>query len=214
MIVLPRRTGRATLGFRFDMGIPDTLDPIALFAEWYGEAMTCGVKNPTSVALATCDDNNRPSARMVLLKGFDEHGFVFYTNLESRKGRDMLANPHAAMCFYWPPLDRQVRVEGPVEPVSDDEADAYFVTRPREARIGAWASPQSRPLETRFALEKQVAKFALKFAAGKVPRPRFWSGFRISPERIEFWRHGVFRLHDRVEFRRTPDGWARQRLFP
>lgn len=196
------------------MSIPDTQDPIALFAEWYAEALKCGLKNPTSMALATVGGNGRPSARMVLLKGFDEHGFVFYTNRESNKGHELLANPYAALCFYWAPLDRQVRVEGPVEPVGDDEADAYFATRPREAQIGAWASQQSRPLESRYALEKRFARFALKYAVGKVPRPPFWSGYRVAPEHIEFWRQGRFRLHDRVVFSRQPSGWARQRIYP
>ncbi len=196
------------------MSIPDTEDPIALFAQWYGEAMDCGQKNPTAAALATADGAARPSVRMVLLKGFDSRGFVFYTNLESRKGRELDVNPYAALCFYWPPLDRQVRIEGPVEPVGDDEADAYFATRPREARFGAWASKQSRPLESRFALEKAVAGIVLKYATGKVPRPPYWSGYRVSPERIEFWSQGWFRLHHRVLFSRTPEGWTRQRLYP
>ena len=197
-----------------DMSIPDTHDPIALFAEWYADAMKSGQKNPTATTLATADENGRPSARMVLLKGFDERGFVFYTNCESAKACHLNANPYAALCFYWLLLDRQVRLEGPVERVGDDEADAYFATRPRQAQIGAWASQQSRPLESRYALEKQVARFALKYAVGKVPRPPYWSGYRLGPERIEFWQHGRFRLHDRLVFDRQPDGWARQRLYP
>ena len=197
-----------------DMSIPDTHDPIALFAEWYADAMKSGQKNPTATTLATADENGRPSARMVLLKGFDERGFVFYTNCESAKACQLNANPYAALCFYWLLLDRQVRLEGPVERVGDDEADAYFATRPRQAQIGAWASQQSRPLESRYALEKQVARFALKYAVGKVPRPPYWSGYRLGPERIEFWQHGRFRLHDRLVFDRQPDGWARQRLYP
>ncbi len=196
------------------MSIPDTQDPIALFAEWYAEALASGQKNPTAATLATADENGRPSARMVLLKGFDERGFVFYTNFESAKGRHLSANPYGALCFYWPPLDRQVRIEGPVGPVGDDEADAYFATRPRQARIGAWASQQSRPLESRYALEKRVARYTLKYAVGEVPRPPFWSGYRLNPERIEFWRQGLFRLHDRLTFSRQPDGWARERLYP
>ncbi len=196
------------------MTIPLARDPIALFAEWYEEALNCGLKNPTAAALATVDGNGQPSARMVLLKGYDEQGFVFYTNTESCKGEHLRANPRAALCFYWPPLDRQVRIEGSVEPVSDDEADAYFATRPRQAQIGAWASAQSRPLESRFALEKQVAKFVAKFAVGTVPRPPYWSGYRISPERIEFWRQGTFRLHERLLYRRSADGWTTERLFP
>ncbi len=196
------------------MSIPDTQDPIALFAEWYAEALASGHKNPTAATLATADENGRPSARMVLLKGFDERGFVFYTNIESAKGRHLSANPYGALCFYWPPLDRQVRIEGPVGLVGDDEADAYFATRPRQARIGAWASRQSRPLESRYALEKQVARFTLKYAVGDVPRPPFWSGYRLDPERIEFWRQGLFRLHDRLMFSRQSDGWGRERLYP
>ena len=196
------------------MTIPLARDPIDLFAEWYEEARNCGIKHPTAVALATVDADGRPSARMVLLKGYDERGFVFYTNTESHKGDQLRANPRAALCFYWPPLDRQVRVEGPVEAVSDDEADAYFATRPRDAQIGAWASAQSRPLEGRFALEKQVAKFAARFAVGSVPRPPYWSGYRVRPERIEFWREGTFRMHERVLYRRVADGWTSQRLYP
>lgn len=196
------------------MSIPDTDDPIALFAGWYGEALNCGLKNPTAMTLATADVSGRPSARMVLLKGFDERGFTFYTNFESRKGHELQANPHAALCFYWPPLDRQVRVEGTVAPVGAEAADAYFATRPRQAQIGAWASDQSRPLAGRFELEKRAAKFAAKYAVGKVPRPPVWSGFLVRPSRIEFWHEGAFRLHDRRLFSRTADGWTSQRLFP
>ncbi len=196
------------------MRIPDTDDPIALFGEWYDEALNCGLKNPTAVTLATANERGRPSARMVLLKGFDAAGFVFYTNNESRKGGQLMANGHAALCFYWPPLDRQVRVEGAVTGVGDAESDAYFATRPRQAQIGAWASDQSRPLAGRFDLEKRVARFGLKFAIGEVPRPPHWSGFRVAPERIEFWHEGVFRLHDRLIFIREGDGWRTERQFP
>ncbi len=197
------------------MRIPDTDDPIALFADWYGEAMECDLKNPTAAALATADAEGRPSARMVLLKGFDAAGFVFYTNLESRKAGELLRpDAHAALCFYWSPLDRQVRVEGPVSQVSDAEADAYFATRARQSQIGAWASKQSRPLESRFALEKRVAQLGVKYATGPVPRPPYWSGFRIRPERIEFWREGAFRLHDRLRFERAGEGWTHERLYP
>lgn len=196
------------------MNIPDAPDPIALFAEWHDEALGSGIKNPTAMAFATVDGNGRPSARMVLLKGFDERGFVFYTNVESRKVRELRANVHAAACFYWPPLGRQVRIEGTVVPVSDEEADAYFATRPRQAQIGAWASRQSSPLEGRFELEKRAARFALKYGIGKVPRPPFWSGYRIDPVSIEFWREGAFRLHDRLVFTRASNGWTRQRLYP
>ena len=196
------------------MSIPDAKDPIALFAAWYDEVLKSDLKNPTAVTLATADGDGHPTARMVLLKGFDERGFVFYTNNESRKGDAMSANPRAALCFYWPPFDRQVRVEGAVEPVSDEEADAYFATRPKDSQIGAWASAQSRPLEGRFALEKAIVRYAAKFAIGKVPRPPYWSGFRVAPERIEFWEEGTFRLHDRLVFSRNGDGWTSQRLFP
>lgn len=196
------------------MSIPDATDPIALFATWYGEVLKSDLTTPTAVTLATADGDGRPTARMVLLKGFDAHGFVFYTNTESRKGGAMSANPRAALCFYWPPFGRQVRVEGAVEPVSDEEADAYFASPPKDSQIGAWASAQSRPLEGRFALEKSVARYAARFAIGKVPRPPHWSGFRVAPERIEFWAEGAFRLHDRLVFSRNGDGWASQRLFP
>jgi pyridoxamine 5'-phosphate oxidase len=196
------------------MSIPDTDDPIALFGEWYDQALKCGLKNPTAVALATADERGRPSARMVLLKGFDAAGFVFYTNNESRKGGQLKGAGHAALCFYWPPLDRQVRVEGAVTGVSDAESDDYFATRPRQAQIGAWASDQSRPLVGRFELEKRIARFALKFAIGEVPRPPHWSGFRVAPERIEFWHEGAFRLHDRLIFFREGVGWRSERQFP
>ncbi len=192
----------------------DQIDPIALFAEWYGEAQNCGLKEPTAVTLATADSNGRPTARMVLLKGHDARGFVFYTNNESRKGDALRENPFAALCFYWPPLDRQLRVEGAVEPVSEEEADAYFASRDRQARIGAWASAQSRPLEGRFALEKEIARYAAKYAIGEVPRPPHWSGYRVHPDRMEFWSEGAFRLHDRRVFTRQGDGWTTMRLFP
>ncbi len=192
----------------------EDINPIALFAEWYGEAANCGLKEPTAVTLATADGRGRPTARMVLLKGHDARGFVFYTNTESRKGDALSQNPFAALCFYWPPLGRQVRIEGAVEPVAHEEADAYFASRDRQVRIGAWASAQSRPLEGQFALEKAVARFAAKYAIGEVPRPPHWSGYRISPDRIEFWSQGVFRLHDRRVFTREGDGWTTMRLFP
>lgn len=192
----------------------DHIDPIALFAEWYGEAANCGLKEPTAVTLATADSRGRPTARMVLLKGHDARGFVFYTNTESRKGDAMRENPFAALCFYWPPLGRQVRIEGAVEPVGEDEADAYFAGRDKQAQIGAWASAQSRPMEGRFVLEKEIARYAAKYALRATPRPPYWSGYRISPERIEFWTEGAFRLHDRRLFTRLGDGWAVERLFP
>jgi pyridoxamine 5'-phosphate oxidase len=167
------------------------------------------------MALATVDASGMPDVRMVLLKGFDAEGFVFYTNLESAKGQELAAAPKAALCFHWKSLRRQVRVRGSVTPVTAAEADAYFATRPRLSRIGAWASQQSRPLESRFALEKAVAYHTARFAVGAIPRPGYWSGFRIVPQHIEFWRDGAFRLHDRVRFTRVQSaGWTKARLFP
>lgn len=191
-------------------------EPFALFAEWLKEAESSEVNDPNAVALATVDENGLPNVRMVLLKGFDHNGFVFYTNFESQKGKEILGQKKAAMCFHWKTLRRQVRLRGPVEIVSDQEADEYFRSRARGSRIGAWASKQSRPLESRFALEKSVAEYAARFAIGEIPRPQYWSGFRISPLSIEFWRDQQFRLHDRVEFRRTtPEGdWEKVRMYP
>lgn len=190
-------------------------DPLALFGDWLAEAIRSEPNDPNACALATADPSGMPDVRMVLLKGFDRDGFVFYTNLESRKGAQLAANPQAALCFHWKSLRRQVRVRGPVSPVSEAEADAYFATRPRLSRIGAWASRQSQPLESRFALEKAVAAQTARFAAGAIPRPAFWSGFRLAPQSLEFWRDGAFRLHDRVLFRPLSQGlWSRTRLYP
>lgn len=189
-------------------------DPHALFAEWMAEATRSEPNDPNAMCLATATPDGRPSARMVLLKGQDERGFVFYTNLDSRKGGELAANPRAALCFHWKTLARSVRVEGPVEPVSPEEADAYFASRPRPSRIGAWASKQSRPLEGRWALEKAVAEYTLKFGLGEIPRPPHWSGFRVLPERIEFWRDMPFRLHERRVFHRTDEGWREELLYP
>ncbi len=189
-------------------------DPIDLFRTWLAEAEKKEINEPASVALATADASGAPSVRMVLVRGVDERGFVFYTNLESRKGIELEANPRAALCFHWKSLRRQVRVEGPVEQVSDAEADAYFASRDRGARIGAWASDQSRPLKGRLDLEKRVARFTAKFALGKIPRPAHWSGFRVRPVEIEFWEQRPFRLHDRVLYLRRDGAWTRRKLFP
>jgi pyridoxamine 5'-phosphate oxidase len=189
-------------------------DPLALFQEWFAEARAAEPGDPTAMSVATADATGRPSVRMVLLKHADERGFVFYTNLDSPKSHDLRANPRAALCFHWPKLERQVRVDGRVEPVSDTEADAYFATRPRLSQLGAWASHQSRPIAGRFVLEQAVAAAALRFPLGPVPRPPFWSGWRVVPERIEFWHQRPFRHHDRQRFTRDGDGWRMEWLFP
>jgi pyridoxamine 5'-phosphate oxidase len=193
---------------------PTQEDPIALFEAWMAEAATTEPNDPNAVCLATASREGRPSARMVLLKGVDAEGFVFYTNLESRKGGELAANPFAALCFHWKTLQRSVRVEGPVEQVSDAEADAYYASRARGSRIGAWASRQSRPLESRFALEKAVAEQTLRFGLGEIPRPPHWSGFRLRPDRMELWRDMPFRLHERRVFHRSGDGWRIEMLYP
>jgi pyridoxamine 5'-phosphate oxidase len=190
-------------------------EPLALFGEWLRDATQSEPNDPNAVALASVDADGMPDVRMVLLKGFDERGFVFYTNFESAKGREILGSMKAALCFHWKSLRRQVRVRGDVEVVGNDEADAYFASRPRGSRIGAWASKQSRPLESRFALEKAVAEYTAKFVIGEIPRPEHWSGFRIMPRTIEFWHDRPFRLHDRIVFSRsTGDDWEKTRLYP
>lgn len=191
-------------------------EPFSLFAQWLKDASDEEVNDPNAVAVASVDENGMPSVRMVLLKDFDERGFVFYTNFESRKGRELLGQKKAAMCFHWKSLRRQVRIRGLVEVVSNEEADEYYASRPRGSRIGAWASKQSRPLESRFALEKSVAEYTARYAIGEIPRPPHWSGFRIQPLTIEFWHDRAFRLHDRVEFRRdSPEGsWEKVRMYP
>ena len=189
------------------------IEPLAPFHRWLDEAWK-GEPNAHAMALATATPDGRPSARMLLLKGLDARGFAFYTNLESQKSTELFANPYAALCFMWKSLNRQVRVEGPVEPVDDDEADTYFATRPRDSQLGAWASDQSRSLESRAALERRVEEFSRRFAEGRVPRPAYWSGFRVVPERVEFWQERPFRMHDRLLFLREGERWRRERLFP
>ena len=192
----------------------ESMEPYQLFGSWLEDATKSEPNDPNALALSTVDSDGMPNVRMVLLKGYDTRGFVFYTNYESTKGREILAARKAAMCFHWKTLRRQVRVRGNVELVSDEEADAYYASRARGSRIGAWASKQSRPLESRFALEKAVAEYTAKYAIGNIPRPPYWSGFRILPVTIEFWHDRAFRLHDRVIFERTESGWTKTRLYP
>lgn len=191
-------------------------EPFRLFEEWFAEAKASEPNDPNAMALATVDADGLPDVRMVLLNQRDERGFVFFTNTGSAKGRELASDPKAAVVFHWKSLRRQIRVRGPVEQVSDTEADAYFVTRPRLSQIGAWASQQSRPLEGRFALETAVARYTAQYALGAVPRPEHWTGFRICPVQIEFWHDRPFRLHDRIVFRREGQAapWTKTRLYP
>jgi pyridoxamine 5'-phosphate oxidase len=191
-------------------------EPLRLFAAWFEAAARSEPVNPEAMTLSTVDADGMPDARMVLLKGFDEAGFVFYTNKDSAKGRELAACPKAALTFYWKSLQRQVRIRGDVSPVSDAEADAYFASRSRMAQIGAWASKQSTALESRLAFEKAIAAQTVRFAVGAVPRPPYWSGFRIAPVQIEFWQEKPFRLHDRIVFARraASEAWTKTRLYP
>jgi pyridoxamine 5'-phosphate oxidase len=189
-------------------------DPVALFRRWFDEAVDAGVPLPNAMALATADTDGRPSVRHVLLRGVDERGFTFFTNRESRKGRQLAENPHAGLVFLWKELDRQVEVDGDAEPTTDEESDAYFAGRPHGAQLGAWASPQSAVIAGRDELLRGVAEAEARFADGDVARPASWGGFRVVPRRIEFWQGQRHRLHDRFAYTRTRDGWRIDRLAP
>ena len=189
-------------------------DPLRRFRERFAAAQLQEPADPTAAALATAAPDGRPSVRIVLVKEVDERGFRFYTNLGSRKARELAENPHAALCFYWPTLAEQVRAEGPVTPLDPEESDAYFAARPRAAQLGAWASRQSEPLGGRTELLRRVAAITARHPLGAVPRPPFWGGFRLKPERLEFWRAGEYRLHDRELYRRVGDGWSVELLYP
>ena len=192
-------------------------EPFALFRKWFEDAASKELNDPEAMALATVDTQGLPDVRMVLLKGWSEDGFAFYTNAESAKGRQLAGNMKAALLFHWKSLRRQIRVRGPVEEVGDAASDSYYASRPRDSRIGAWASQQSRPLESRFALEKAVAVNAVKYAIGDIPRPPYWRGFVVKPVAMEFWMDRPFRLHDRIRFTRAEpngDAWTQERLYP
>lgn len=215
--LIQQKAGLAVPGHDLRMSIDDTgIAPLKKFADWLAEARRSEPDDAEAMALATSDrDSGMPSVRMVLLKSVGDDGFVFYTNLGSQKAQELQGNPQAALCFHWKSLHRQVRVQGQVTPVSDAEADAYFQSRARDSRIGAWASRQSRPMQGRFELEKRVGLMALRFGLGQVPRPPFWSGFRLQPQRIEFWQAKPFRLHDRQLYTRDDKGqWTTSQLFP
>ena len=192
----------------------DMQDPFERFAEWYQKAWDKEPADANAMALATADMDGFPNVRIVLLKGFDDDGFVFYTNLQSQKGQELAANARAALCWHWKSLRKQIRVRGSISLVTDAEADDYYATRPRDSQIGAWASDQSRVLDSRFELEKRIARFGAKHALGKVPRPPHWSGYRLAPQRIEFWEDRPFRLHDRLVYSRENESWRTEKLFP
>ena len=190
-------------------------DPIVQFRRWFDEALAADLHEPNAVTVATATPEGRPSARIVLLKGFDERGFVFYTNYEGRKSGELETNPYAALVFYWGELERQVRIEGRVYRVSEEESDAYFAGRPRGSQLGAWVSEQSRPVEGRSALEGRLRALEAEYEGREVPRPPFWGGYRVKPDAIEFWQGRENRLHDRLRYRRSDDeGWRRERLQP
>ncbi|WP_246167503.1 pyridoxamine 5'-phosphate oxidase [Sphingomonas piscis] len=191
-----------------------TSDPFALFAEWMDEARASEPNDPDAMAFASADRQGHPSVRMVLMRRYGPEGFGFFTNMESRKAGELLANPNGALVIHWKSLRRQVRAEGQVVVASDEDAEDYFASRSRDSRIGAWASDQSRPLESRAALEQRVADMRARFNGQDVPRPPHWAGFRLIPDAIEFWSDGAFRLHDRLLFTRTEDGWEEGRLYP
>lgn len=191
------------------------IDEILLqFNNWLSEAQKTEPEYAEAMSLATATKDGFPSVRIVLLKGVSEKGFDFYTNLNSRKGRELADNPHAALCFHWKTLNKQIRIEGDISNIADDEADAYFASRPRASRIGAWASKQSQPMSDRFEFEKRIAKFTAKFNIGDIPRPDFWSGFRLKPRRLEFWQEQKFRLHDRSVYRFEDDQWSQEKIYP
>jgi pyridoxamine 5'-phosphate oxidase len=189
-------------------------DPFEVFRNWMAEATAREPADPTAMAVATSTPDGAPSARMVLLKGLDRRGFVFYSNTASRKGDELAANPRAALVFYWPAIGRQVRVEGHAEPVGDAEADAYFASRPRISKLGAWASDQSRPLADNATLERRIAELDERYPGEDIPRPPHWRGYRVVPDRFEFWREAPYRLHERTLFTRSGDGWAACKLYP
>lgn len=193
---------------------PGATDPFALFAEWFAEAKASEINDPNAMTVASCTPDGRPSARTVLLKGYDEAGFVFYTNKESRKGDELAANPRAALLFYWKSLHRQIRIEGVVEDVCDAEADAYYNTRARVSRLGAWASIQSRPLPARSDLVQRLAEMEARYPGEHVPRPPNWSGYRVVPARFEFWKDMPYRLHDRSVFMPDGAGWISSKIYP